>query len=71
MLLRWSFGRGDAAEAIEAAVETALDDGYRTRDLVPAGASDTAPRSTSSARSGMTEAILERLPSYAGTAARR
>ena len=38
MLCRWSLGRADAAEAIEAAVRGALDDGFRTADLVaPAG----------------------------------
>ena len=37
MLLRWSLGQGQAAEAIEAAVGDVLADGYRTRDLVPAG----------------------------------
>jgi 3-isopropylmalate dehydrogenase len=37
MLLRWSLGQGQAAEAIEAAVGDVLADGYRTRDLLPAG----------------------------------
>ena len=37
MMLRWSLGRAEAAEAIEAAVGDALADGYRTRDLLPAG----------------------------------
>jgi 3-isopropylmalate dehydrogenase len=36
MMLRWSLGRPDAAEAIEAAVAAALADGYRTPDLVAA-----------------------------------
>ncbi|HZM73238.1 MAG TPA: 3-isopropylmalate dehydrogenase [Candidatus Polarisedimenticolia bacterium] len=36
MLLRWSLGREDVAVALEAAVAKALDDGYRTGDLVPA-----------------------------------
>jgi 3-isopropylmalate dehydrogenase len=36
MLLRWSLGRADAAEAIEVAVTGALSDGLRTGDLVPA-----------------------------------
>jgi 3-isopropylmalate dehydrogenase len=36
MLLRWSLGRADAADAVEAAVSGALADGFRTRDLVPA-----------------------------------
>ena len=38
MLLRWSLGQPAAAAAIEAAVDRALDDGYRTRDLLPAEA---------------------------------
>jgi len=33
MLLRWSLGRADAADAVEAAVSRALDDGFRTADL--------------------------------------
>ena len=38
MLCRWSLGRVDVAEAIEAAVAGALDDGFRTHDLIaPAG----------------------------------
>ena len=36
MMLRWSLGRTDAADAIEAAVGGALADGVRTADLVPA-----------------------------------
>ena len=35
MLLRWSLGRADAADAVEAAVGRALDDGFRTVDLWP------------------------------------
>ena len=34
MLCRWSLGRADVAEAIEAAVSGALDDGFRTHDLI-------------------------------------
>jgi 3-isopropylmalate dehydrogenase len=34
MLLRWSFGREDAAKAIETAVEATLDAGIRTRDIL-------------------------------------
>jgi 3-isopropylmalate dehydrogenase len=34
MLLRWSLGQGEAAATIEEAVGGALDDGYRTRDLL-------------------------------------
>ena len=33
MLLRTSLGRADAADAVEAAVSRALDDGWRTADL--------------------------------------
>ncbi|HSK51142.1 MAG TPA: 3-isopropylmalate dehydrogenase [Clostridia bacterium] len=36
MLLRWSLGRADAADAVEAAVRGALDDGWRTGDLADA-----------------------------------
>jgi 3-isopropylmalate dehydrogenase len=37
MLLRWSLGRADAADAIEAAVREALAEGWRTADLAIAG----------------------------------
>ena len=40
MLLRWSLGRADAADAIEAAVGRALDDGWRTGDLADASNPD-------------------------------
>jgi 3-isopropylmalate dehydrogenase len=41
MLLRWSLGRADAADAVEAAVARALDDGWRTGDLAdPANPDD-------------------------------
>ena len=36
MLLRWSLGLADAAVDVEAAVRSAIDDGFRTADLVPA-----------------------------------
>ena len=36
MMLRWSFGRSDAADVIENAVRAALHDGWRTPDLMPA-----------------------------------
>ncbi|HSL97725.1 MAG TPA: 3-isopropylmalate dehydrogenase [Candidatus Deferrimicrobiaceae bacterium] len=39
MLLRWSLGREDTAAAVEAAVSTALDAGYRTADLMAPGGS--------------------------------
>ena len=40
MLLRLSLGREDAAAAIEAAVSTALDDGWRTSDLADPARTD-------------------------------
>ncbi len=60
MLLRWSLGLGDAADALEAAVGRALDDGYRTADLLPA---DRRPddRSIRVGTIGMTEAIVDRI----------
>jgi 3-isopropylmalate dehydrogenase len=42
MLLRWSLGQAEAAAAIEEAVTGALDDGYRTRDLLSATDADEA-----------------------------
>ncbi len=36
MMLRWSLGQPEAAAAIEQAVSSVLDAGYRTRDLLPA-----------------------------------
>jgi 3-isopropylmalate dehydrogenase len=38
MLLRWSLGQADAADAVERAVSAALDAGYRTADLWPRSA---------------------------------
>jgi 3-isopropylmalate dehydrogenase len=40
MMLRWSLGQPEAAEAIEHAVSSALDAGYRTKDLLPAHPTD-------------------------------
>ncbi|TAK01976.1 MAG: 3-isopropylmalate dehydrogenase [Chloroflexota bacterium] len=59
MLLRWSLGQEAAARAIEAAVGAALDDGYRTRDLVPAATDAGGLRVVGTA--GMTDAVIERL----------
>lgn len=39
MLLRFSLGQTDAADAIERAVNKALEEGYRTSDLAGAGQS--------------------------------
>jgi 3-isopropylmalate dehydrogenase len=65
MLMRWSLGREDVAEAIEAAVSNVLDDGFRTADLVSRGA-DAGSDSGAGALQpvgtlGMTAAIVERL----------
>jgi 3-isopropylmalate dehydrogenase len=62
MLLRWSLGRADAASAVEAAVTRALDDGFRTQDLV---AGDPGAPAAAGLRlvgtEAMTEAIMERI----------
>jgi len=62
MLLRWSLGLDAAADAIEAAAGLALDDGYRTRDLLPPGA---APSADDGLRhvgtTGMADAVIERI----------
>jgi 3-isopropylmalate dehydrogenase len=59
MLLRLSLGREDAATAIEDAVSRALDEGFRTADLVPP-AGDTGGLERVGT-TGMTEAIVERI----------
>jgi 3-isopropylmalate dehydrogenase len=66
MMLRWSLGRSDAAEALEAAVSRALDDGWRTGDLVTAGVDDPA-RVTGT--TGFADAVIERLGVGSGVAA--
>jgi 3-isopropylmalate dehydrogenase len=42
MMLRWSLGQPDAADAVEAAVDEVLDAGIRTKDLLAAGSDDGA-----------------------------
>ena len=37
MMLRFSFGLNDAADAIDAAVKAAIDEGYRTGDIFTGG----------------------------------
>jgi 3-isopropylmalate dehydrogenase len=59
MLLRWSLGQEPAARAIEGAVGATLDDGYRTRDLVPAATDAGGLKVVGTA--GMTDAVIERL----------
>jgi 3-isopropylmalate dehydrogenase len=67
MLLRTSLGRSDAADAIEAAVARALEDGRRTADLAdPAAPTDgLAVVGTT----GFTTAVVEALEASAGVAA--
>jgi len=55
MLLRWSLGEAAAADAVEAAVGRALDDGYRTGDL------GGGPGTTAVGTVGMTRAIVDRI----------
>lgn len=57
MLARWSLGREDVAAAIEGAVGRALDDGFRTPDLLSAGVEG----GTRVGTQGMTEAIVGRI----------
>jgi len=59
MLLRWSLGQEPAARAIEDAVGLTLDDGYRTRDLVPTATDAGGLRVVGTA--GMTDAVIARL----------
>jgi 3-isopropylmalate dehydrogenase len=59
MMFFSSFRRTDVSDAIEAAVSAAIDDGYRTADLVPAGAEAAGIRRVGTV--GMTEAIVERI----------
>jgi 3-isopropylmalate dehydrogenase len=66
MLLRWSLGLEAAAASVEAAVEAAIDDGYRTADLVPPDG-DRAGLQVVGTRA-MTEAIVERLGARVGAA---
>jgi 3-isopropylmalate dehydrogenase len=59
MLFRLSLGREDAASAIEAAMSRALDEGFRTADLVPPHGDETGLRRVGT--NEMTAAIVERI----------
>jgi 3-isopropylmalate dehydrogenase len=59
MLLRWSLGRPDAADALEAAVAGALDDGLRTPDLMRQDPN--AAALTAVGTQGMVDAIVGRI----------
>jgi 3-isopropylmalate dehydrogenase len=67
MLLRWSLGLGAAAASVEAAVSAAIDDGYRTADLLPPDGDRTGL--TVVGTRAMTAAIVERLGAGVGAAA--
>jgi len=67
MLLRTSLGRADAADAVEAAVAQALDQGWRTSDLAdPANPDD---RLVVVGTTGFATAVIEALETAAGVAA--
>jgi 3-isopropylmalate dehydrogenase len=59
MLLRLSLGREDAAASIEAAVSSALDDGFRTADIVPPNGDETGVDRIGTR--AMADAIVERI----------
>ena len=59
MLMRWSLHRPEVEAAIEAAVSQALDDGFRTADLLPPGPDD--PTLHHVGTTAMTEAIVDRI----------
>jgi 3-isopropylmalate dehydrogenase len=65
MLLRWSLGQDGAAAAVEGSVARALDDGFRTADLVPAGAPGSPGSSSEGIRrvgtAAMADAVIQRL----------
>jgi len=67
MLLRWSLGLGLAAEAVEAAVEAAIADGFRTGDLVPPDGDRTGLQVVGTRQ--MAAAVVDRLGAAVGTPA--
>jgi 3-isopropylmalate dehydrogenase len=76
MMLRWSLGRADAADAIEAAVAAALEAGFRTADLAGAdrAGADRADLAGAENRraigtAAMADAIAARLGSVVGARA--
>ena len=64
MLMQWSLGRPDVAEAIETAVSATIDDGYRTGDLIMPGGDDRGLRRVGTR--AMTAAIVERVAAGPG-----
>jgi 3-isopropylmalate dehydrogenase len=69
MLLRWSLGLHGAADALEAAVDAALVDGYRTADLVPAQPRGDGGGLRVVGTREMTAAVVERLRAAVGAGA--
>jgi 3-isopropylmalate dehydrogenase len=59
MLLRWSLGQAEAADALEAAVARVLDDGFRTPDLMRQDPN--ADQMTPVGTQGMLDAIVDRI----------
>ena len=59
MLMRWSLGRADVADAIEAAVSATLAAGYRTPDLVAAVGEQPGTRKVGT--QAMADAVVEAL----------
>jgi 3-isopropylmalate dehydrogenase len=66
MLLRWSLGLAAAADDVEAAVGAAIDEGWRTADLVPANGDAAGLRVVGT--TAMTDAVVERLGAAVPTA---
>ena len=66
MLLRWSLGLEAAARDVEAAVAAAIDDGYRTADLVPADGETSGLRVVGTRE--MAAAIVDRMTARVGAA---
>ena len=60
MMLRWSLGQAEAADAVEAAVKSALADGYRTKDLLSSDAAE-AVRCTQVGTKEMARVIGDRI----------
>ena len=60
MLLRWSLGQAEAANAVELAVSAALDEGFRTGDIWPRSAA-AADSCTRVGTVGMADAIVARI----------
>ncbi len=60
MMLRWSLGQGEAADAVEAAVKQALADGFRTRDLLPGDKAEAATFTTVGTRE-MARVVADRI----------